>query len=113
MWSTDEYTKIFTDSYINCSSGEGGFGLYIPELAIRFSSLVNGHVRISSIEVVAIYKGVEMGIDKGINKFLIIAGSMSELQKIFSNNHNNINIITGSINKLIYESRLEHILAFL
>lgn len=78
-------SKIFTDESLNKSSGKGGFGIFIPERDIQFSSLVYDNLPISTIEMLAIYECITLAIGSGIQKVLITCDSLTDLKELSRN----------------------------
>lgn len=83
------------------------------DLNINFSSRVKINLKICTIEMLAIYKGLEMGIENNLEKIVTITGSASALWKIASRRIQNIDYITTSIRKLANEYNWYNHVAFL
>lgn len=97
------YTAIFTDGSKDPEGEKGGIGIFIPDANTRYASRVHDNLNICTIELLAIFQGVSLGVEKGFDRLVIITDSLSAVQKIAKLEVGNIDNITASIKKAVFE----------
>lgn len=107
------FSCFYTDGSIDQASGKGGFGICCPELDISYSSRMLDNMTICTIELIAIFQALELAIEKDVKNILIVSDSLSALQKIASSSFKDIDCVTASIKKVIYEFRSQFRINFL
>lgn len=102
-------SQIFTDRSLNHATGVGGFGIHIPIHNVNVSSQIYDNLSICTIELIAIYQGITLGVKRNLFKMLIITNFLSVIRR-YPNPPNDT--LTASIKMLIHGPKNNYIIQF-
>nr|XP_023012411.1 uncharacterized protein LOC111502541 [Leptinotarsa decemlineata] len=96
----NDYIFVYTDASKN--NTKVGIGIYIPQLDYKFSARLHDHLNICDAEMIALYKGMKICMEKGQRHNFLFTDSASALERLKNANfQTNIDFITLSIKHII------------